>query len=219
MGERHRPDRRLPAELVAAPLLRLVEENATEVHVSTLGCIAGGFIAVERAGLASLHTEVAAIRSLLLERGLHDGHLAKWLGSTEVDGSLAAVVYPLEVFAAHTPVGAATIAAIESELTFDHGVHRYLADTFFGGGQWPLLTCMLGLAQAQAGNRERALQLLRWAASTVTDAGHLPEQVGQHLLDPTMVAEWVERWGTVATPLLWSHAMFVRLAVELGVAK
>jgi len=41
--------------------------------------------------------------------------------------------------------------------------------------------------------------------------------VDDHLLDPTHVAEWLERWGTVATPLLWSHAMFVRLAVEIGV--
>ncbi len=31
-----------------------------------------------------------------------------------------------------------------------------------------------------------------------------------------MVAPWVERWGPVATPLLWSHAMFMimRAAAE-----
>ena len=195
------------------------EENADQVHVSTLGCIAGGFIAVDRAGLASLTNEIAAIRQLITEQGLHDGHLAKWLGSTAVDGSLASVVYPLAVFAPQTSIGAATIAAIESVLTVDNGVHRYLDDTFFGGGQWPLLSCMLGLAHVEAGNPARALELLRWAASQSTAEGFLPEQVAEHLLDPAMVDEWVERWGTVATPLLWSHAMFARLAVALEVAK
>ena len=24
-----------------------------------------------------------------------------------------------------------------------------------------------------------------------------------------MVEPWIERWGAVATPLLWSHAMFL----------
>ena len=37
-----------------------------------------------------------------------------------------------------------------------------------------------------------------------------------HLLDPAFRQEWIDRWGTVATPLLWSHAMLLRLAVELG---
>ena len=47
---------------------------------------------------------------------------------------------------------------------------------------------------------------------------YLPEQVTGHLLAPASYDEWVERWGPIATPLLWSHAMFVTLAVELGLA-
>lgn len=196
------------------------EESADQVHGSTLGCIAGGLNAVSRSGLlGDLSETVDEIRAELLGRGLHNGHLTKWLGSTEVDASLASVIYPLEVFAADAPVGSATIAAIEDQLTFDRGVHRYRADTFFGGGQWPLLSCMLGLAHAKAGDRVRAFELLRWAADTFTIDGHMPEQVPLHLLDSSMTQEWIDRWGTVATPLLWSHAMFARLAVELGVAK
>jgi GH15 family glucan-1,4-alpha-glucosidase len=194
------------------------EESADQVHGSTLGCIAGGLIAVSRSRQFGDFSEtVEQIRSMMIDKGTHDGHLTKWLGSTEVDGSLASVVYPLEVFSADTAIGTATIAAIEGQLTFDHGVHRYRADTFFGGGQWPLLSCMLGLAHAKAGDTARALELLRWAAATITADGHFPEQVGLHLLDASMTQEWVERWGSVATPLLWSHAMFARLAVELGV--
>jgi hypothetical protein len=47
----------------------------------------------------------------------------------------------------------------------------------------------------------------------------MPEQVDRHLLDPSYVGEWVERWGASADPLLWSSAMFLRLGVELGVVE
>jgi GH15 family glucan-1,4-alpha-glucosidase len=160
---------------------------------------------------------VTDILTTVRARGTHDGHLAKWLGSRDLDASLLAVVSPLAVFPVTGPLGRATVDAVERDLAVDEGVHRYLRDTFFGGGQWPLLSCFLGLADAAAGSRDRAMDQLRWAASTADGHGNLPEQVGDHLLDPTRVDEWVERWGPVAQPLLWSHAMYVRLAVELGV--
>lgn len=195
------------------------EENAAEVHISTLGCIAGGLSAALRSGVLdalrqdAATTALAEITTVLATTGTNDAHLVKWIGSTEVDASLASIIAPLGVV--DGPVATATIAAIEAQLTVGDGVHRYGWDTFFGGGQWPLLSCFLGLAHVRMGQRDRALELLQWAAATVTVDGHLPEQVDHHLLDDTMVAEWIERWGTVATPLLWSHAMFARLAVEL----
>jgi GH15 family glucan-1,4-alpha-glucosidase len=197
------------------------EEHAEHVHVSTLGCIAAGLRASAglgvlddgRAGLAASTAD--EIEAVIRERGVAEGHLSKWLGSPAVDGSLAAIVGVMDVVAAASGLGTATIAAIERDLTVDGGVHRYLGDTFFGGGQWPLLSCFLGIAHARAGDRERARELLAWAASTAGADGSMPEQVGRHLLDATRVDEWVERWGPVAQPLLWSHAMFIRLAVEL----
>ena len=78
---------------------------------------------------------------------------------------------------------------------------------------------MLGLALASAGNRDRALDQLKWAAGTADEEGRMPEQAPTHLLDPSMRQEWIDRWGPVANPLLWTHATYVRLAVELGVAK
>ena len=198
------------------------EEHSEQVHVSTLGCIAAGLSAAIDSGMLSSGQQqsatsaVEAIRELIDARGTVDGHLAKWLGASTVDASLVSLVHPLDVFPASTPLGAATIEAIDTQLCVDGGVHRFRADTFFGGGQWPLLTCMLGLAYSAAGDRARALDLLAWAASTVTAEGYLPEQGGGHLLDPSMEQEWIDRWGPVATPLLWSHAMFIRLAAELG---
>jgi len=197
------------------------EERPEEVHVSTLGCIAAGLTAVagllDDVRLRAALSAVEEIRALVLEQGVLEGHLTKWIGADDVDASLLAVIHPLAVFPATGPVGAATIDAVDFQLNHDGGVHRYLRDTFYGGGQWPLLSCMLGLALKAAGEHDRALDHLRWAAATATVEGHLPEQVATHLLAPECEAEWVERWGTVATPLLWSHAMFVRLAVELEI--
>jgi len=51
-------------------------------------------------------------------------------------------------------------------------------------------------------------------AAHATDEGDLPEQVADHLLDPGSQQTWLERWGPVATPLLWSHAMYLTLALE-----
>ncbi len=199
------------------------EENADQVHVSTLSCIAAGLDAVAGAGILDsprreqAFATVESVGRMIVERGLVDGHLAKWLGSAAVDASVLSAIAPFGVFPASGDIGSETLSAIDHALNVEGGVHRYLADTFFGGGQWPLLSCFLGLGFAAQGDRERAIRQLSWAAGTADSTGALPEQVGEHLLDPSMTQEWVDRWGTVAQPLLWSHAMFVRLAVEVGV--
>jgi GH15 family glucan-1,4-alpha-glucosidase len=198
------------------------EEHSHAVHVSTLTCIAAGLDAAVRSGVVTdarangAAAASGAIKALVAERGVRDGHLTKWLDTTTVDGSLASAIAPLGVVEPHSDLALRTIDALERQLTVDGGVHRYLGDTFFGGGQWPLLSCFLGLAQSAAGNRQRATELLGWAVSTATGDLDLPEQVGRHLIAPGMRQEWVDRWGPVATPLLWSHAMVIRLAVELG---
>ena len=197
------------------------EEHSEQVHVSTLGCIAAGLRAVAPSlphdlGEAA-RAAVADILDLIESEGLVEGHLAKWLGSGDVDASALALVSPLRLYPAGTAIGSATVAAVAAELSVDGGVHRFAADTFYGGGQWPLLSSFLGLCFADAGDRRRAQAQLAWAAGTVTPEGELPEQVDDHLLFPERRQEWIDRWGTVATPLLWSHAMVLRLAVELGV--
>jgi GH15 family glucan-1,4-alpha-glucosidase len=198
------------------------EEHAMHRHGSTLGCLVAGLRAAVGLGvLDETRAEAAAgaaaaAEERLVGEAVSGGHLAKWIGSSEVDASLAAVVGLLKVVDADSALGRATIDAIEADLTTDGGVHRYLDDTFYGGGQWPLLSCMLGLAHARAGSTARARELLDWAASTADADGSMPEQVDGHLLAPERFDEWVERWGTVARPLLWSHAMLMRLVVELG---
>lgn len=199
------------------------EEAAQHVHVSTLGCIASGMASVAQTGLLgeSLSERATStaheIRRRVQYEGVQGVHLTKWLGAGTVDASLLSLIAPMNFLPPHSPLSAGTIAIIEEQLTVDNGVHRYLADTYYGGGQWPLLSCFLGLAQAASGNRARAHELLDWAASTAGENDELPEQVEHHLLDPNYLQPWIERWGTSANPLLWSHAMFIRLAVALGV--
>jgi len=197
------------------------EEHDEQVHISTLGCIGAGLEAASRMGVLDLEradraaTTAATIRDFVLTDGVVDGHLVKWVGSHAVDGSLTSLIAPLRFIPADHPVARATVEAVEADLAVDGGVHRFVADTFFGGGQWPLLSCFAGLALAALGETERAAAYLAWASSTATEAGDLPEQVGQHLLAPERLQEWVDKWGPVATPLLWSHAMVLRLAKEL----
>jgi GH15 family glucan-1,4-alpha-glucosidase len=90
------------------------------------------------------------------------------------------------------------------------GVHRHLQDTFYGGGEWLLLTAMLGLAEPS-----RARACLEWIVAHATANGELPEQSQDHLLAPDMYEPWVARWGPPPSPLLWAHAMFLTLAHEL----
>lgn len=201
------------------------EEHVDEVHISTLGCIVAGLRAAVGLGVLDDGRRALAIEAadgaerLLHERGVVDGHLVKWIGSDTIDASLAALIAPLRVLDESTPLAKSTVAELDAQLVADGGMHRFLADTYFGGGQWPLLSCLLGLAWARVGRPERAMELLRWAASTAGADGAMPEQVDRHLLDPSFVDEWVQRWGPSADPLLWSSAMYLRLAVELGVVE
>ena len=197
------------------------EEHDEHVHVSTLGCVGAGLEAAARLGTldptrASLASETAAtIRAHILSEGVSDGHLVKWIGTAAVDGSLSALISPLGFIDPLSDVAASTMRAIDADLTVDNGVHRFVEDTFFGGGQWPLLSCFAGLAKLAMGDRASAQASLAWAASAATSDLELPEQVDAHLLAPDRRAEWVERWGSVATPLLWAHGMILRLAKEL----
>lgn len=90
------------------------------------------------------------------------------------------------------------------------GVHRHLDDTFYGGGEWLLLTAMLGLAEPEHGEER-----LEWIAAHAAADGGLPEQSRDHLLHPEAYEDWVAKWGPPPSPLLWSHAMFLTLDHEL----
>lgn len=94
----------------------------------------------------------------------------------------------------------------ESLVSPGGGVWRNLDDEYYGGGEWPVLTALLGLAKP-----ERAQECLTWIEAQARPNGDLPEQSQDHLLRSECYEPWVERWGKPASPLLWSHAMYLRL--------
>ena len=156
------------------------------------------------------------IRETVLSAGRRDGRLAKWLGGDAVDASLIACGIPFGLVDPADPLMTGTIQAIESTLAHG-GVHRYLQDTYYGGGEWPLLAALLGWHYATVGRLDEAHAQLAWIVQHASGEGDLSEQVADHLLAPSALPNWVERWGPVASPLLWSHAMFLTLALELRV--
>ena len=207
----------------AEPCYDWWEEHAEHRHTSTLASIHGGLDAASRWEPLRAETRAAAartageIRARVLDEGVSHGRLAKWLDGDGLDASLIACATPFNLFAPDDPLVVQTIAALERQLAHS-GVHRYSDDTYFGGGEWLLLAALLGWYYLEVGRISDACAQLTWVADNATPDGDLPEQVSAHLLAPDSYDEWVERWGPVATPLLWSHAMFVTLAVELGLA-
>ena len=197
------------------------EEHPDQRHTSTLAAIWAGTaaIAANDAFAAALRETAAAVatatRRRIAEAGVHDGHLTKWLGTDAVDASLIACIVPFGLYPPDDPVAKATIAAVEEQLA-PAGVHRYLDDVYYGGGQWVLLAGFLGACHVDAGDLDRASELLDWITAQADENGHLPEQVAERLLHPEHEQGWVERWGPSASPLLWSHAMFLTLAHRLG---
>lgn len=189
------------------------EENIGHQHTSTLAALYGGL----RAASSVLHADGAAasIREEVLARGVRDGRLVKWLDGDDVDASLIACATPFRLLQPGDPIMQRTVAALEEELAHG-GVHRYAGDTYYGGGEWPLLAGFLGWYYHETGRRDDAWAQLEWIAAQATSDGYLPEQVDGHVLAPGRRQEWLARWGPIATPLLWSHAMFLTLALELG---
>jgi GH15 family glucan-1,4-alpha-glucosidase len=197
------------------------EEHEEHRHTSTLAAIAGGLAAIARtpgvdATVGRRATvEASAIRTACEAEGVVAGRLVKWFGGAALDASLVSCATPFRLFDPFDPVMASTVAALEQSLAHG-GVHRYAADTYYGGGEWLLLAALLGWHYVETGRTDDAWAQLRWVAAQAHPNGDLPEQVADHLLAPEREAEWVERWGPSAAPLLWSHAMYLTLATELG---
>jgi GH15 family glucan-1,4-alpha-glucosidase len=199
------------------------EEQPNERHPSTLGALAAGLSAAsawtsdahERAHWARTADEIAFVIRHDAQRA---GHIAKSLGGDSIDASTIAVATPFDVLPPAEPLVEATVARVEHDLvTPAGGVHRHLEDTYYGGGEWLLLAGFLGWHYARTGRAAAARRELDWIASCAAPNGDLPEQVPNNLLAPAEFDVWVQRWGPVASPLLWSHAMHVILADELGV--
>ena len=108
------------------------EEHPDQVHVSTLGAIHGGLSAalnldvLDAAATQEIEGVLDAISQLVVSRGTHDGHLAKWLDSRAVDASLLACIVPFGLVDPAGEAGRATLVEVATQLAPGLGTHRYL---------------------------------------------------------------------------------------------
>jgi len=190
------------------------EELPDKIHTNTLGCIEGSLKLInqhlKRNDIASCVNEVNAFINRNCVSG---GRLAKFYNpgtkrASGVDSNLLFLEYPFRSINANDKVFRETVKAIERKLV-NEGVHRYPQDSYYGGGEWIILTLWLAIHYHEIGRREEAYNLLKWVESTADVNGELPEQVPHNLNKPNFHRRWVEKWGPIAKPLLWSHAMYI----------
>ena len=193
------------------------EEFGDQVHTATLAALYGGLNAAAALLGEPAHAQTAAaIKAFVLSNCIAGAGLSKFVGSSAVDASLLHVATPYRLLEPGDPLMRATVARIEAELCRPGGgVHRYADDSYYGGGEWVLLTAYLGWYHAECGAPERAQALRAWVERHATERGWLPEQVAENLNHPEMLAVWNARWGTSANPLLWSHAAYLTLCARL----
>jgi GH15 family glucan-1,4-alpha-glucosidase len=218
------------------------EEYPEYLHPYSLATVFAGFDAISsliQAGQMEVNSiavdDLAVqVKDFILNYGVYDGRLIKHIGPARsnatpkpisqsgMDASLIGVAVPYNVFAPDCPLIEATIQAIETDLHRPGGgVHRYKADVYYGGGEWLLLTAWLGWYYANIGKIEKAKTLCAWIESKVDENGYMPEQVIDHNLAPEHYEPWLKKWGPIATPLTWSHAMYIILvnAINEGSSK
>lgn len=196
------------------PCFDVWEESEEAIHTSTLLSIAAGLKASETVlGIKTVWREVV---DFILRRLTANGRFVKSTSNFGVDSSLCWASAPFGLFDNENPLVINTVEEIERTLVFDGGAKRYIQDTYYGGGSWILLSAYLAQWYAGTGQIEKARAVMSWIESNANQNGELPEQVPEHLLDEEMYRPWVERWGNIACPLLWSHAGYISLSKELS---
>jgi len=193
------------------------EENGSDRHTSTLACIHGGLEAARRLlGDESLGERAAEVRDLLMSSARASGYFVKSTSNSDVDASVLWLATPFGVVAPHDEYLAATASRIEAHLSLNGGIRRYPTDVYFGSGAWPVLTATLGWYHVANGQLDQAQHCLDWIIEHFDEGGLLGEQFDGELRDPDHHRFWVEKWGPPAKDLMWSHAMFIVLALALA---
>ena len=213
------------------------EEHGNQVHPSTLACLAGGIARIGQVTNDKAAIGLAAeIKRYFMRYAIKDGRLTKFCldrpsgrsvsltnarvntppleAGGSVDASLLWASAPFGLLEPGDPVMVNTVQAIDRALLKAGGVHRYSLDTYYGGGPWILLTAWLGWYYSRAGRLEEARSCQTWIETQADADDFLPEQTAQNLNDPASYQPWVDQRGTIAKPLLWSHAMYLILCEE-----
>ncbi|SRR5579875_1881 len=199
-----------------SPCFDVWEEDGRSVHTATLGCVYAGLrSAAVMLGDDALAGQAEVVRASVLGQGRRDGYFRKSDHNEDVDGALLWLGVPFGVVDVHEPAFAETVTRIMAELDLAGGLRRNPADTYYGGGAWPVLTASLGWYYVSIDDIGAADRCLSWIEARFDEEGRLGEQFGGEARDPRSYAAWAQRWGPPAADLLWSHAMYIVLATEL----
>ena len=139
------------------------------IHLHTLAAIYGGLHACQSLDGIDRTVTLDAIKTYVMENGIVNGHISKYVGSDTVDASLLGLCLPYQMLPAGHELMKATAAEIEKLLNrsgetnrLHGGVHRYVTDTYYGGGAWILLSAWLGWYFVEVGETATAFELLAW---------------------------------------------------------
>lgn len=187
------------------------EEFGDGQHASTIAAVAAG---LESAGHLlnedKYLREAEKVRDTLFKKFIRNGRFCKGLNDDRVDSSLLWLALPFRVVELDDPAFVNTVEEIRASLRGSTGgIYRYLGDSYFGGGEWCLLTNWLGWYDYLTNNTAGSEHSRKWVIEQASQDLELPEQSTSGTQEPTMIDPWVRRWGKVATPLLWSHAMYL----------
>jgi GH15 family glucan-1,4-alpha-glucosidase len=191
------------------------EENPTQIHTYTLASIYGGLKSLSQIDGIDRSSLIDEIKAFILQNAVYKGHFIKNIGSHVVDANLIGLSIPNLVVQPNDPIIKETITQIKNNLVRGGGVHRNSTDTYYGGGQWLLLTAWLGWYSAAISDINGARVALTWVEAQMDEKGNLPEQTSEHMIHPTWFQHWVNKWGQIASPLLWSHAMYLILKYKI----
>ncbi|WP_366923427.1 glycoside hydrolase family 15 protein [Metallumcola ferriviriculae] len=193
-------------------------EECEGVHAVTLAALYGGLKSQTEQGFLNKiqKKNIEAILDLILKEIEHsyidNGHFVKDRWNKTIDSSLIWLALPFEVVTLDNRVMRHTIEEIERSLLFKGGIKRYISDEYYGGGAWLPLTAWLGWYYARIGKLSKAKVYQEWIEGHSREQ-NLPEQVTD--TDCPECQSWVKKWGPVAEPLLWSHAMHIILDHEM----
>jgi GH15 family glucan-1,4-alpha-glucosidase len=203
-----------------SPCYDVWEENGDAQHTSTLACVYGGLSAAARLlDDDAWRARAEEVRSYLATGAARTGYYVKSSTNGDVDASTLWLTEPFRVVDAGDEHFAATVALIEEHLTLEGGIRRYPTDVYYGSGAWPVLTASLGWHYLRAGDVGAADRCRRWIVSHFDEDGRLGEQYGGEQRDYEHYHQWVVQWGQPARNLMWSHAMYVVLSLEIDAAR
>lgn len=205
----------------ALPCYDYWEEFGDRQHTSTLASIAAGLRAAARMlDRPDLEATADAVLRSIRTSCVSDGRFVKGPHDARLDASLISLATPFGLVNHDDPVMLATIEAIRSTLASPSGgIRRYLGDTYYGGNPWFLLTAWLGWHDRLGDNTGGHVHAVDWVRGHRAANGWLAEQILDEPQDPSAVEPWIDRWGPVADPLLWSHAKYLLMQSDVESAR